>query len=205
MATPEPSFDMLARVNQPWTAALALELLPENNGPRIAVFAGNVVVSPHAGFDHQSVELELCYRLKQAARKAGMWAYTEVNIVSGEDLFIPDIVVLRRSGGGLKKIPISEAVLLGEIVSDAHRRKDLIDRPREYALAGVPYFLRVECRNRVPSMVFHVLSDGAYRPVAAAASGDVLIFDEPFPFSIDPGDLLDDEEPAEPVERDVQD
>ena len=91
-------------------------------------------------------------------------------------------------------MPISEAVLLGEIVSDGNRRKDLIDRPREYALAGVPYFLRIETRNRVPSLVFQKLVDGAYRPIAAAAAGDRLTFDEPFAFSIDPADLSDDED-----------
>ena len=35
MAQHEPSLDALASVSRPWTAQMALDLLPENNGPRI--------------------------------------------------------------------------------------------------------------------------------------------------------------------------
>jgi len=192
MAAParEPSFDILGTLNRPWTAQLALDLLPENNGPKIEVVRGSVVLTPHAGYDHQDIELELCYRLKQAARRVGLWAYHEVNIVSGDDLFIPDIAVLRRSGGGKKKMPIAEALLLGEIVSSGNRRKDLIDRPREYAAVGVPYFLRVEFRSRVPGLVLHELVEGEYRPVVVAAAGGSFSMKEPFEFSVDPAALL---------------
>jgi Uma2 family endonuclease len=192
MAAPahEPSFNVLGTLNQPWTAQLALDLLPERNGPRIEVIRGSVVVTPHAGFDHQDIELELCYRLKRAARLVGMWTYLEVNIVSGDDLFTPDIVVLRRSGGGRKTMPIADAVLLGEIVSSGNRRKDLIDRPREYADAGVPFFLRIDFRNRLPGLVLHKLADGEYQPIAVAAAGGIFTMHEPFAFAVDPGDLL---------------
>jgi Uma2 family endonuclease len=189
----EPSFDILGTLNTPWTAQLALDLLPENNGPRIEVFRGSVVVTPHAGFDHQAAERQLAYLLHQAARRSGMWGYPEVDIVSGDDLFIPDFVVLSRSGGGQTTMPISAAVLIGEIVSRGNRRKDIIDRPREYAAAGVPYFLRVDFRNRVPGLVLHELIDGEYQPVVAAAAGATFAMKEPFEFAIDPAELLDEE------------
>jgi len=190
----EPSFDNLGRLDRPWTAQLALDLLPEHNGPRIEVLRGSVVVTPHASYDHQDIETELCYRLKQAARSAGLWTYAEVNIVSGDDLFIPDIAVLRKSGRGKKTMPISEAILLCEIVSAGNRRKDIIDRPREYAVAGVPYFLRVDFKNRVPALVMHELADGVYQPIVAAAAGGTFDINEPFEFSIKPEDLLDEED-----------
>jgi Uma2 family endonuclease len=192
MAAPkrEPSFDVLGSFNQPWTAQLALDLLPEHNGPKVEVIRGSVVVTPHAGYDHQDIEVELCYRLKQAAGGVGLWTYSEVNIVSGDDLFIPDMVVLRRSGGGRSTMPIAEAVLLGEILSSGSRRKDLMDRPREYAEAGVPFFLRVDFRNRLPGLVLHKLVNGDYQPVVAAAAGGIFAMTEPFEFSIDPAQLL---------------
>ncbi|MEV4707647.1 Uma2 family endonuclease [Actinoplanes sp. NPDC049316] len=195
MALPhrEPSFDILGVLNEPWTAQLALDLLPEHHGPKVEVVRGSIVVTPHANYDHQDIELELTYRLKQAARAVGLWAYPEVNIVSGDDLFIPDIVVLRRSGGGKKTMPITEAVLLGEIVSSGNRRKDLIDRPREYAEAGVPYFLRIDFRNRVPGLLLHELRDGEYHPVVAAAAGAMFEMRVPFPFAVDPVQLLGEE------------
>jgi Uma2 family endonuclease len=188
-----PSFDALGVIEEPWTADMAMDLLPENNGPKVEVFRGSIVVSPHTGYDHQDIEVELAYRMKQAARRAGLWGYGEVIVVRGDDLFIPDIVVLRRSGAGKAKMPISDAVLLGEIVSPQKRRKDIIDRPREYAAAGVPWYLRADFRNRVPAMVLHRLIDGEYKPVVVAAAGSLFEMTEPFEFAIDPADLLEDE------------
>lgn len=190
---PEPSFDVLRWHDEPWTARLALDLLPETNGPKVEVLSGSVIVTPHAGIDHQSVERELPYLLHRAARRAGFWVYPEINLMSGTNLFIPDIAVLCASGGGRSAVDISQAVLLGEIVSPGNRRKDVIDRPREYAAAGVPFFLRVDLRNRVPTLALYELVDGEYRPLAAAAAGSTFTMVRPFDFSVDPADLLDDE------------
>ncbi|SCG69335.1 Putative restriction endonuclease [Micromonospora echinaurantiaca] len=193
----EPSFDVLRWHDEPWTAQLALDLLPETNGPKVEVLSGSVIVTPHAGIDHQSVERELPYLLHRAARRAGLWVYPEINLVSGKDLFIPDIAVLRSSGGGRSAVDIGQAVLLGEIVSPGNRRKDVIDRPCEYAAAGVPFFLRVDLRNRVPTIALFELADGEYRPLSAAAAGTVFTMTTPFDFAVDPADLLDEEAPAE--------
>lgn len=193
----EPSFDVLRWHDEPWTAQLALDLLPETNGPKVEVLSGSVIVTPHAGIDHQSVERELPYLLHRAARRARLWVYPEINLVSGKDLFIPDIAVLRSSGGGRSAIDIGQAVLLGEIVSPGNRRKDVIDRPREYAAAGVPFFLRVDLRNRVPAMALYELVEGEYRPLAAAAAGTTFVMKQPFEFSVDPAELLDEEAPTE--------
>ncbi|MET7833967.1 Endonuclease, Uma2 family (restriction endonuclease fold) [Micromonospora sediminicola] len=192
----EPSFDVLRWHDEPWTAQLALDLLPETNGPKVEVLSGSVIVTPHAGIDHQSVERELPYLLHRAARREGLWVYPEINLVCGKDMFIPDIAVLRSSGGGRSAVDIGEAVLLGEIVSPGNRRKDVIDRPREYAAAGVPYFLRVDLRNRVPALALYELVDGEYRPLSAAAAGTTFVMRQPFDFSVDPADLLDEEAPG---------
>ncbi|MER6755972.1 Uma2 family endonuclease [Micromonospora echinofusca] len=189
----EPSFDVLRWRDEPWTAQLALDLLPETNGPKVEVLSGSVIVTPHAGIDHQSVERELPYLLHRAARRAGLWVYPEINVVSGRDLFIPDVAVLRSSGGGRPAVDIGQAVLLGEIVSPGNRRKDVIDRPREYAAAGVPFFLRVDLRNRVPTMALFKLTEGEYTPLSAAAAGSTFTMIEPFAFAVDPADLLDEE------------
>jgi hypothetical protein len=186
--------DVFLRTNQPWTAELALERLSPTAGPRVEIIRGSIVVTPHAGADHQTVELELGWRLKRAARTADLWSYHEINVVSGDDLYIPDLVVLRASAAGRSAVPIGDAVLLGEIVFPGDRRKDVVDRPREYAAAGVPYFLRVEFRNRVPALVLHELADGEYRPLAAAAAGSTFAMREPFVFEVDPAELLDPEE-----------
>lgn len=181
----------MAEVDE-WTADLALRLLPETNGPRVEVFCGSVIVSPHANMDHQAVMREIVYRLHRAARDIGCWAYPENNLISGDDLFIPDFGVYRVSGAGKVAMEIADALLLGEIVSPGNRRKDIIDRPKQYAAAGVPWFMRVECRNRIPVIALHQLVEGEYQPVAAAAAGSAFVMREPFAFEIDPADLLDE-------------
>ena len=175
-----------------WTGELAMKLLPQTNGPKVEVFRGSVIVSPHASVDHQTIAAELIARLRRAAKKAGFWAYPEVNVLHGEDLYIPDISVFRKSGAGQASMDIADAVLLVEIVSNEHRRKDVIDRPKVYAEAGVPWYMRVEFRRRVPTVVLHELADDGYRPALACAAGTTFAMSEPFPFSIDPGELLDD-------------
>ncbi|MEW1588546.1 Uma2 family endonuclease [Micromonospora vinacea] len=190
---PAKSFDVLGRRNEGWTARAALDLLPENNGPRVEVLRGCVLVTPLGCVDRRVVQRELGYLLKQAARPMGLWLYHEVNVISDTDLFIPDVAILKLSGGGRMAMDISHAVLLGEIVSPGHRRKDIIDRPREYAAARVPFFLRVDLRNRVPTIALYELTEGEYRPVAAAAAGTRFVMREPFEFSIDPADLLGEE------------
>jgi len=90
-------------------------------------------------------------------------------------------------------MPITDAVLLGEIVSPNKRRKDVIDRPWEYAAAGVPWYLRADFRNRVPALSLHKLVDGEYQPVVVAAAGTAFEMTEPFSFAIDPAELLPDD------------
>ncbi|MGC4770557.1 Uma2 family endonuclease [Micromonospora sp. DT44] len=179
---PRKSFDALGWRVDRWTARAALDLLPENNGPRVEVMRGCVVVTPSGCLYRRTLQRELGYLLKQAARRAALWLYHEVNIV-----------FLDAPGGGRTTMEINHAVLLGEIVSPGNRRKDTIDRPREYAAAGVPFFLRVDLRNRVPTIALYELTEGEYRPVAAAAAGTRFVMREPFEFSIDPADLLGEE------------
>jgi hypothetical protein len=142
--------------------------------------------------DHQAIERQLSYLLHQAARKVGFWVYPEVNVLYEEELFIPGLSVVRTSGAGRSTMDIADAVMLVEIVSREHRRKDVIDRPAVYAEAGVPWFMRIEFRRRIPTIVLYELADGAYRPALACAAGTVFEMTEPFPFSIDPAELLDD-------------
>ncbi|MEK8107595.1 Uma2 family endonuclease [Micromonospora sp. M12] len=155
----EPSFDVLRWHDEPWTAQLALDLLPETNGPKVEVLSGSVIVTPHAGYDHQDAELGLAYLLKQAARRAKLWLYLETNIVSGDDLFIrtssSSTLPGRSNDDGHQARCASR-----EIVSPGNRRKDIIDRPREYAAASVPFFLRVDLRNRVPTIALYELTEG---------------------------------------------
>ncbi|SBT53251.1 hypothetical protein [Micromonospora auratinigra] len=61
----------------------------------------------------------------------------------------------------------------------------------------MPFFLRVDLRDRVPTIALFELFEGEYRPVAAAAAGTPFVMKEPFAFTIDPAELLGEEAPAE--------
>ena len=52
--------------------------------------------------------------------------------------------------------------------------------------------MRVEFRRWVPTVALQELADGEYRTVVACAAGATFAMTEPFPFSVDPGELLDD-------------
>ncbi|SCL32119.1 Uma2 family endonuclease [Micromonospora inyonensis] len=84
-------------------------------------------------------------------------------------------------------------IILSDIVSPGDRRKDVIDRPREYAAAGVPFFLRVDLRDRVPTIALFELTEGQYQPLSAATAGSTFTMTRPFAFAVDPADLLDEE------------
>lgn len=121
-----------------------------------------------------------------------MFPYQEINIKSSNDLYIPDLAVLSQSAAGQSAALIEHAVLLVEIVSDSNRRKDVIDRPRVYAEAGVAWFMRVEFRRRVPAIMLFELVDQEYKPLVGTAGGSTFTMDEPFPYSVDPATLLDE-------------
>ncbi|MCI4064785.1 hypothetical protein MRQ36_20330 [Micromonospora sp. R77] len=59
----------------------------------------------------------------------------------------------------------------------------------------MPFFLRVDLRNRVPAMALYEPAEGEYRPLSAAAAGTTFVMKQPFEFSLDPADLLDEEAP----------
>jgi hypothetical protein len=167
---------------------VALRALPPTKGPKVEVSRGCVIVSSQATVDHRLAMCQLSGRLHLAARAVGLRVYPEINVVHGDELYIPDISVLRRSGAGQTSMDIADAVMLVGIEPGDH----VIDRPRVYAEAGVPWFMRVEFRRRVPTVVLQELVEGEYRTVVACAAGSTFAMTEPFPFSVDPGELLDD-------------
>ncbi|MBM7493022.1 hypothetical protein JOD64_004244 [Micromonospora luteifusca] len=61
---PPKSFDVLSHRSEAWTASAALDLLPENSGPRVEVLRGCVVVTPVSSLDRRTAQRELRYLLK---------------------------------------------------------------------------------------------------------------------------------------------
>jgi Uma2 family endonuclease len=175
-----------------WTAQRALEELPETPELTIEVFDGSLVVSPRPSTEHQAALRELGYQLHRAAREVGLAAYPEINLVLGEDLASPDITVVRRTGKKRIWMDARDAVLVVEIMSPNHKWKDRRDRPDKYAEFEIPYYMRVEFRGDDPVVFLHQLTHkGDYQQIMVGAGGSLFVMREPFPFCIDPMDLLD--------------
>ncbi|MEV4842541.1 Uma2 family endonuclease [Micromonospora matsumotoense] len=188
--------------NEAWTARRALDLVPPHNGPRVEVLRGSVVISPDGDYDQRTAQRELTYLFSRSCRPHG-WVGWSVNLTAQDDLLVPHLAVLRQPGRGRRAMPVEAAVLLGEIGPSQVAGPGVIDRPREYAAAGVPFFLRVDLQNRIPTLALYELADGEYRPTAAAAAGTTFVMTRPFAFSVDPAELLDEAAPlgeqGEPV------
>jgi hypothetical protein len=174
-----------------WTAQRALAEIPETPELIIEVFDGSLVVSPRPNSQHQVALRELGYLLNRAAAKVGLGAYPEVNLVIGEDLAIPDIVVTPKLRGVRVWVDSSEVAMVVEIMSPGSKRDDRFVRPDRCARAGIEHHMRVEFRGEDPVIFQHKLVDGEYRPVIVAAAGTPFAMREPFPFEIDPVELVE--------------
>jgi Uma2 family endonuclease len=112
---------------------------------------------------------------------------------TADEVPVPDVVVgdadvlLRRAAVLLPE----QTHLVAEIVSPGNNRRDYRDKPRIYAEAGIPTFLRVELTGISATQVevFH-LHEGTYSVVAKVAAGETLELTRPFPVVFDPACLL---------------
>jgi len=175
-----------------WTAQRAVVELPETTGMTIEVLDGSLVVSPRPSTRHQAALRELLYELHRAARRVGLAAYPEINMVCGDDLTSPDIVVIRPPDEEKVWVPAQDAVLVVEIMSAGSKRKDRFEYPQVAAREKIGHFLRVEFRGEDPVFFLHELVDGEYRPAVVAPAGTPFVMREPFDFSIDPARLVED-------------
>ena len=109
---------------------------------------------------------------------------------------IPDVVVVRHATGRRSTpLPVSDVLLVVEVVSPSTRRKDRQIKPAEYAAAGVPAYWRVEMTNfsglgsdRLPVLFVYALDGDEYRLTHRVAAGTSAKLDVPFHLGVDPAD-----------------
>jgi Uma2 family endonuclease len=106
---------------------------------------------------------------------------------------VPDVVVGDADvllGGAAVLLP-EQTHLVAEIVSPHNHHRDYHDKPRIYAEAGIPTFLRIELAGATPPHVEALrLNGGAYTLVEKASAGQTLNLTEPFQVTFDPGHLM---------------
>lgn len=150
--------------------------LPDD-APRVELRDGVLVVVPSPTFDHQNIANRLWMWLHRNA-PADLEPVTAVGVVlNHRDTLEPDVLLLRGPVvGGSHYFDAEQVVLAVEVVSPGTRRRDRLEKPADYAAAGVPHYWRIE-QNPVHVYAYDLV-DGRYELVADAA--EELIVEKPF-------------------------
>lgn len=180
MWTPDPIKQRLA--------AYAVEdvlSLPED-APRVELRDGVMIVVPSPTVGHQQIGNLLWLWLRQHA-PTDYEAVTAVGVAVGlKDSLEPDVVLMHGPLALARHFLLPDQVeLVVEVVSPGTRRRDRLEKPAEYAAAGIPHYWRIE---QNPVHVFaHDLVDGTYQ--LAADSADELVLTAPFPIRLPISDI----------------
>jgi Uma2 family endonuclease len=144
----------MATTTKSWTRA-DLERFPDD-GNRYEVLDGELLVTPLASFDHQSVVTELSARLH-----AWCSAHQVATIVApgaiprGESQLQPDILVVPRvsRSEGHDWATLPRPILVVEVLSPSTRRYDLSVKRDAYLRWGIPEYWIVDIEERCITVV----------------------------------------------------
>ena len=165
------------------------EALPEDFCRRIEVVDGAIILSPNPRLPHQEVVLVLGGALRAAAKP-------RYRVVSDLDLRLrdvpllnrrPDVVVLDSSVTGDTVVRPAHCLLVVEVMSPGSVTTDQVDKPGEYAAAGIEHFWRVEnCDDVQKLTVFRYRLDAMTRTYArVGANTGKLVVSDPLEMSLD--------------------
>ncbi|WFE50382.1 Uma2 family endonuclease [Micromonospora sp. WMMD1155] len=171
MWTPDPVRQRLA--NHTIEDVLALP----DDAPRVELRDGVLVVVPSPTFAHQNIGNLLWMWLRQYA-PVELTPATAVGVaIDYRNSLEPDVVLLKRPVAADHHYFEAEQVVLAvEVVSPGTRRRDRLEKPADYADAGVPHYWRIE-QNPVHVYAYDLV-DGRYE--LAADSAEELIVAKPF-------------------------
>jgi Uma2 family endonuclease len=150
--------------------------LPDD-APRVELLDGVLSVVPPPSAGHQKMAVLLAaWFMRHAPEEFETLA--AVGVVTGvRNTLEPDLVLLHRPVDlDHHYFDPAQVALAVEIVSPSTRRRDRLEKPSEYAAAGVRHFWRIE---RHPTHVFaYDLVDSRYELVAEGT--DELVLTTPF-------------------------
>ncbi|WP_307871800.1 Uma2 family endonuclease [Micromonospora sp. U21] len=171
MWSPDPMRQRLA--NHTIEDVLALP----DEAPRVELRDGVLVVVPSPTFGHQNIGNLLWMWLRQHA-PAELTPATAVGVaINYRNTLEPDVVLLQRPvAADHHYFEADQVVLAVEVVSPGTRRRDRLEKPADYADAGIPHYWRIE---QGPLHVYaYDLVGGRYE--LAADSAEELIVAKPF-------------------------
>lgn len=160
--------------------------MPADLCRRIEIVDGSVIVSPSATPRHNRMARLLANALEAAVS-------TPWQVTTDVDLRIADVPLHNRRpdilvfDGDPDRLPIrpDQVLLAVEIMSKGSINADRLDKPVEYATAGIPHYWRVEREGNGLIVYCHILNPTTRTYVALGAHSSVLKVEHPFPVAID--------------------
>lgn len=141
-------------------------------------------------------------RFRAAARAAGAKVHVQgpMDISTSAGVRKPDVAVMDREAARaahearMRTYYGRDVLLVVEVVSrrSGSEQNDRVDKLYEYAAAGIPQYWIIDLEPH-PQIAVHDLTDGIYGSPAKFQGGEMLHIDVPFPFDLDPAELLDPE------------
>jgi Uma2 family endonuclease len=182
MAYPDLVQNPLVSHAGPWTEADFLGLPEEYRG--VELLDGQLVVSPGPAAPHQRVLRKLTRSLEDAAPST-VEVFPGLDVRLARDrILVPDVVIVHGYGFAGRVVDADRVAAVLEIVSPGSRLMDRAIKPRLYAEAGIPGYVRIEGAAEAPTIEAFALRDGTYEPAGIAQAVG-------FPVEIDPAQLVD--------------
>ena len=160
--------------------------LPDD-APRVELRDGVMIVVPSPSFDHQDVVFLLQKWLRDRVPN-GFRVSGAVGVAVGLNrTFEPDVLIVRPGVVGTRHYATAVEVLLTvEVVSPGTKQRDRLQKPADYAVAGIPFYWRIE-QNPVHVYAYELVPDDKYRLVADADKE--LVLTRPFEIRLPIADI----------------
>lgn len=183
------------------------ELRLPNDGTRVEIIGGEIVVSPGPDIAHNVIvqDIQRSFIAAEIADQSFRWRClqtTDLNLGDIRDGYIPDLIVLDSETvstarkAQIRHLPPEQAELVVEVTSPsnaANDRQPTLRRPATkwtgYAHVGIPHYLLIDRDPRSSQAVLY--SDpgsGAYRHLSAWDFGEPIRLPEPFGVVIETGE-----------------
>jgi Uma2 family endonuclease len=164
-------------------------------GHRVELLDGQITVSPTASRMHSRIVQRLQEALWERIRQHGweLHANLTLHVAATRERLVPDLWICRPDAQEFDENEVygQGALLVAEVVSSSSRHRDLVDKARAYAQAGVPLYLVIDPSATPAALVLHSHPRGdAYRSLTQAETGQALTLPDPFGVELDIKHLL---------------
>lgn len=164
--------------------------MPEEICRRIEIVDGSIIVSPSATPRHNRIARLLANSLERAAPSP--WQVTTDVDLRLADVPLhnrrPDVLVFKGDPDVLPVRP-KQVLLAVEVMSKGSVSADRVDKPAEYAIAGIPHYWRIEQEEAGLTSFIYILDAAANTYGIVDVHSGTLKTEVPFPVTIDLGTL----------------